>query len=484
MTTPSNLLYKTFARRETHPARLGALARLQGVQAAPVAECSVFEIGCGDGGNLIPLAAQYPNSRFVGIDAESALVEKGKREVQELGLSNLTIQCADISSFSVDDESFDYVICHGVFSWVSEDVQRAIIAKAARAITPEGVFFVSYNTFPGWRQRGVLRDILLTGARRARSGDPQERYTHALKFLNAVANNRAGTDDQFAAYIREANQRLHSSEPSYVLQEFLGEHNTPVLFQDFMKVAHGSSLQFLSESRVVMMSADGLPPELREYVDSIQDDIIGREQSLDIVRNRTFRETLLCRAGRSLQRGLSVEAFKSLTMVANYIPVVGDGASNRFQERTTGRELQTPPGECSDVLRVLASCGPKGASFADLFDCSRGRLSLPEKELLVAAVTLWRSGFVDLVTEPLTAVELPEGGAKVGAWTRLQCERSSKVTSALHDSYTLSPVEKRALVLAQSGMTFEALTVQMLQELPEQEVRALLASLCERGFFI
>lgn len=487
MTTSSLFQYKTFARRETHPARLGALARLQGIKAASAAECSVFEIGCGDGGNLIPLAAQYPNSQFVGVDADTALIEKGCKEIKALGLTNLQLECADISSYAFTEKSFDYVICHGVFSWVSEEVQSAIVAKAARALAPDGVFFVSYNTFPGWRQRGVVRDILLTGARRARSDDPQERYTHALSFLNTIAKNRVGGEDPFAAYIREANHRIQTSEPSYVLQEFLGRHNTPLLFQDFMRVAHGNSLQFLSESRVVMMSADDLQPALREYVESIQDDIIGREQVLDIFRNRTFRETLLCRAERSLQRGLSVDAFKSLTMVANYLPVsgsAGENGSKLFQERTTGREIQTPPGECSDVLAVLASCGPKGCAFADLFDCSRGVLSLSEKELLVAAVTLWRSGFIDLVTEPLTGVERPEGRAKVGAWTTLQCEGSSKVTSALHDSYPLSPIEKRALALAQGEMTFSALTVQLLQEVPEQEVRALFASLCERGFFI
>jgi hypothetical protein len=433
------------------------------------------------------LAAQYPKSRFVGIDPEEALIEKGRQEIQELGLSNLQLESGDITSYGVDEKSFDYVVCHGVFSWVSEDVQSAIMAKSAGALSPDGVFFVSYNTFPGWRQRGAVRDILLTGARRARSDDPQERYTHALSFLNMIANTRVGGEDPFAMYIREANQRLQTSEPSYVLQEFLGRYNTPLLFQEFMRVAHGNSLQFLSESRVVMMSADDLQPALREYVDSIQDDIIGREQVLDIFRNRTFRETLLCRAERSLQRGLKVDAFKSLTMVTNYIPV-GSGAGHdgrmHFQERTTGRELQTPPGECSDVLALLASRGPKGCVFADLFDCSRGVLSLSEKDLLVAAVTLWRSGFIDLLTEPLTGVERPEGRVKVGAWTKVQCDRSSKVTSALHDSYPLSPVEKRALALAQGEMTFTALTVQLLQETPEQEVRALLASLWERGFFI
>jgi hypothetical protein len=206
-----------------------------------------------------------------------------------------------------------------------------------------------------------------------------------------------------------------------------------------------------------------------------------------MIRNRTFRETLLCEAGASLQRGLSVEAFKSLTLVAQYVPVADDtlgATSPRFQERTSGREVQTPVGECSDVLSWLGTFGPRGATFADLFDRTRGELSLSERDLLVAVVTLWRSGFIDLLTEPLIAREGLNGAANVGSWTKYQCEGSSKVTSALHDSYPLSAIEQQALVLAQSGMTVAALKVQLLHELPEHDATRLLESLYERGFFI
>jgi trans-aconitate methyltransferase len=480
-------LYKTFARRETHPARLGALARLQGLQAAPARACSVLEIGCGDGGNVLPLAARYPGSRFVGVDTDEHLIEKGRREAVALGLTNISFECGDIRSYSAGSDTFDYIVCHGVFSWVSTEAQSAILATASAALTPEGVLFVSYNTFPGWRQRGALGEILRKGAHEVCSDDMTERYAHAMSALSRAVRGGDSTTGLEAHYLRDAYERLRNSEPAYVVQEFLGEYNTPFLFRDFMKVAGDYRLQFLSESRVVMMSVDDLSPLVRQEIDALGDDIIAREQALDMIRNRTFRETLLCRSERSLQRGLRVEAFKALTMVAQYIPVdPGDVSTQapRFQERTSGRELETPAGECSDVLRWLAACGPRGATFADLFDKTRGELSLSERDLLIAVVTLWRSGFIDLLTEPLIERAHLDGTIKVAPWTTLQCEVRSKVTSALHDSYPLSAIEQKTLMLASHGMTCLALRTQLLADLPEQEVDLLLMSLYERGFFI
>jgi trans-aconitate methyltransferase len=484
MSMSEGFLYKTFARRETHPARLGALARLQGLQAAPAHQCSVLEIGCGDGGNILPLAVRYPRSRFVGVDTDERLIEKGRRDAGALGLTNLSLECRDIRSYSAGMDTFDYIVCHGVFSWVPTGVQSAILATASTALAPEGVLFVSYNTLPGWRQRGALREILRKGADEAYSDDVQERYTHAMSALSRLAREHNNTGDLEARYLREAYERLQTSEPAYVVQEFLGEYNTPFLFQDFIKVAGSYQLQFLSESRVVMMSADDLSPAVRHEIEAFGDDIIAREQALDMIRNRTFRETLLCRSERTLQRGLRVEAFKALTMVSQYTPVNSSAASPRFQERTSGRELETPAGECSDVLRWLAACGPRGTTFADLFDRTRGESALSERELLIAVVTLWRSGFIDLLTEPVIEREGIAGIVKVGSWTHLQCKESSKVTSGLHDSYPLSAIEQRALTLAQGGMTFSALRTQLLADLPDAEVGRLLESLYERGFFI
>ncbi|MGB7651144.1 MAG: class I SAM-dependent methyltransferase, partial [Gallionella sp.] len=73
----------------SQPALLAAQARLRGID-APVAEtASVLEIGAASGGNIIPLAARFPNARFHGVDLAAAHIEIGQRRIDELDLSNV-----------------------------------------------------------------------------------------------------------------------------------------------------------------------------------------------------------------------------------------------------------------------------------------------------------------------------------------------------------------------------------------------------------
>lgn len=483
-----DVLYKTFARRETHPARIGALARLYGLDAPAPDRCSFFEIGCGDGGNIIPLAVRNPHSRFLGIDLSEHVIEKARADSKTLGLNNIEFNCADISSYEVSPGSYDYVVCHGVYSWVSSEVQRAILMTSKKALRDNGVALISYNTFPGWRQRGVVRDILRVGA--AASGESltdRARYSAAMEFFERLVLERASSEDAFGAYLKESYERLRQSEPSYVIQEFLGAHNSPVLFRDFMKDAGEFGFQFLSEARVVMMSADDLSSNMRELLASFGDDVVEREQVLDICRNRMFRETILCHSDRALVRGLKVDIFKELYFVANYVPVVAADTdpmqSNIFKERATFREVTTPPGECSKLLRVIASFGTHGASVAAVQDVAREKLSMSEREAFSIVATLWRSGFVDALVAPLGMEAQGAGDRKICPWAALQASRGDKVTSALHDSYDLSPLEREALRLAGEGASLAALETLLLGKGERSEVSRSLESLVTRGFF-
>jgi len=409
MNQQSPIPYKTFARRETHPARIGALARLYGVNAPYASKCSMLEIGCGDGGNLIPIAAANPLSSFVGIDLSQELIERGKLDIASLGLQNIELVASDISSFPVEAGAFDYIVCHGVFSWVAFEVQEAILAVIQKALCPQGIALVSYNTFPGWEKRKVIRELLLEGSQNAANASDQARYDAAMSHLRALAES-GDPQVEHAEYVREAYARLRLSEPSYIIQEYLGAHNTPLFFKDFARRVEGRGLQYLSECRVVMMSPNGLPESVQVRLESLQGDTVAYEQELDIARNRTFRETLLCRSDIHLQRGLRAATFKELHIVALYAPTQRGNTpishTSLFREIASGREIQTPPGECSDVLALVASFKSQGAQITDIFDRSRGFLELSERELINIVVTLWRSGFVELLSECVCGTEI------------------------------------------------------------------------------
>jgi cyclopropane fatty-acyl-phospholipid synthase-like methyltransferase len=137
--------YPTGSYSQTHPDRLATVATLLGLRPAPPGRCRVLEIGCGNGGNLIPMAYAMPESTFTGIDLAATPIAQGKALVEQVGLKNITLLQQDLTTYAPEREAFDYVIAHGVYAWVAPPVQDRLLAVCRAALAPQGVAFVSYN---------------------------------------------------------------------------------------------------------------------------------------------------------------------------------------------------------------------------------------------------------------------------------------------------------------------------------------------------
>lgn len=149
----------------TEPSRLAAIGRLLGLRCPDPDAASVVEFGCADGGNLIPMAARRPGARFLRLDLSARQIEAGQARIRQLGLANIELRQADLGDIELAPASADYVICHGVFSWVPRPVHEAIMRQAGRALSDQGVAAVSYNVLPGWHLRQPVRDVFLQGGR-------------------------------------------------------------------------------------------------------------------------------------------------------------------------------------------------------------------------------------------------------------------------------------------------------------------------------
>ena len=136
------------------------LAALFGMDPPEISSARVLELGCASGGNLIPHAVSYPQAQFVGVDLSHRQVVQGQSEITALNLKNIEIRHASITELEPGKEKFDYVICHGVFSWVPDVVQDHILELCHANLTPNGVAYISYNTYPGWHMRGMVRDMM------------------------------------------------------------------------------------------------------------------------------------------------------------------------------------------------------------------------------------------------------------------------------------------------------------------------------------
>ncbi len=187
--------YPSAALPQAHPGHLFAVARMFGLNPAPVERCRYLEVGCGDGTHLIACALVLPRATFVGVDLSTVAIERGNRMIAELGLSNVTLYAADLTKWEPPAHGFDYAVAHGFYSWVPSFVRDSLMSLYAKCLPKDGVGYVSYNTYPGCYARRMVWEMLKFHT--ASIDEPTAKIEQALemvKFLAAGRSNREGGD--------------------------------------------------------------------------------------------------------------------------------------------------------------------------------------------------------------------------------------------------------------------------------------------------
>ncbi|MBF0898534.1 MAG: methyltransferase domain-containing protein, partial [Campylobacter concisus] len=244
------LTYKSAAFAQSSPYKLEACATLLGINPPPCKNAKVLEIGCSFGGNLIPFAVNNENARVVGIDLSGEQIRRGKEIVKEIGLQNLELIHGDICEFK-SDEKFDYIIAHGVFSWVPDFVKDAILRVVRENLSQNGVAFISYNTYPGWKIKDVVRDLMLLAAKDKDSTEERLKAAkEALLVYKEVLLTR--NDEKFESVMPVKSlinwiDDIFSKDDFYVAHEFLEDINDPFYFKDFCEKIDKFDLAYLCD---------------------------------------------------------------------------------------------------------------------------------------------------------------------------------------------------------------------------------------------
>jgi methyltransferase-like protein/SAM-dependent methyltransferase len=289
--------YASYPHPNTHPRHLEALAALFGMEPPPLPTCRVLELGCASGGNLIPMAEELPEARFLGIDLSARQITDGQAVIDELGLTNIRLQKADIDEIDGSWGPFDYIICFGVYSWVPPAVQDKILEACWRNLAPNGVAVVSYNTYPGWHFRAAVRDLMRYHAGQFQGARQQIAQAQAvLDFMVEACDE----NKPYGRLLKEELRLIRAVDESYLYHEHLEDYNQPTYFHEFIESAERHGLQYLSESNVSRMLTIDFPPKVQEALE--ESPLIRREQYLDFLRNVGFRTTLLCHGDIELDR--------------------------------------------------------------------------------------------------------------------------------------------------------------------------------------
>jgi hypothetical protein len=350
--------------RETHPARLAAVAGLYGLSTPDLRRARVLELGCSRGFKLLPWAEQFPSAHFVGVDFSAVEIAEGRKIATTAGLTNVELFEADLCDYQPPPGSFDYIIAHGVFSWVPDAVKAALLALCQRALSAEGIACISYNTYPGWKKIEPIRDLLLMVI--GTETDPTARLGLARATLDRLERQFAGKTDPHALagqailrQIRSARERIYHDELSLV--------NDPCYFRQFVSWADEYDLGFVGEAEFETV----LSRRLQAAEPDLCHDRLQAEQWADYASDRTLRGSLL--AHRDVVASLRPDPASGLRQCcfgANLRPTVGlpdfsESVPVMFQgDRGVSFTSEDPIVKA--LYTVLADAWPRRVAFDDL----------------------------------------------------------------------------------------------------------------------
>lgn len=464
------LSYGSFAIRLTHPSRLCAVARLLGLDPAPVETARVLEVGCAEGGNLLPMAASLPRARFVGIELSEGQVAIGKERARLAGIENVDWIQADLSEVADELGPFDYAVAHGLYSWVPDEVQEKLLALFGRTLAPHGVAYVSYNVYPGWHTRRMVREMLLYHLRGV-EGEAR-RVAEARRFVTLLAGAEGIVDEPLRAILAEEGEWMLELSDGHFFHEVLEPDNRPCLFGDFVARVERNGLAYLGEARLAGMVPGRLNPSFDDVLSGLSPDRTDKEQYADFIRNRRFRQSLLCRAGLPLRTEPDPDVLPGLYLRSRLGSRRGavdlaPGVAERFQgERDQNLETSDP------VLKAALVAMAKAAPTA-LLPREIGRRAVAalgaaadegaEARLADSLLRCVAAGLLEPVTWqpafPPSVVERP----RAWRWARTDARFSSTVASLWHEVGTLDRLVRAVLVRLDGTRDVAALAAEVAE---------------------
>jgi len=288
----------------TQPGRLAALGLLFGLSPPEASQARVLELGCASGGNIIPLAHRYPGATFTGIDLSTRQVADGTARIAALKLPNISLIAGDLAHTKLEGGPFDYILCHGVMSWVPAAVQDAIFRICREQLSPDGLAVISYNVLPGWHTRQAVRDICIRAV--GSELDPMQRVGRARRALKLIAGASSG-GEPYGLSVRSEAERLVKQPASYILGEYLSETNTPFYFREFARRAARAGLTYVCEGDLTASIPAAVVPGGAEALKALGEDCgLDEQEAADLLSGRTFRRSIFMKSRGSTPPAFSI----------------------------------------------------------------------------------------------------------------------------------------------------------------------------------
>ena len=436
------------------PDQLAAVARLRGLAAADVSRARVLELACGDGGNLIPLAERYPQATFLGIDPSSRSIASATAEAEALELTNIEFRQSSLLALSDSPGPFDYILAHGVYSWVDAASRQRLLEICRDSLAPDGVAYINYLANPGWQAHRVLGAAMrYEGHGRASWPERMVAGRELAEFLRASLD----AESPYGDWLGSAVSPVLAQSDEYVRQQYLRPTHA-VYLREFLAEANSHALAYLGDCTAGVRYTDFLHPRTERALDALVTEPLAKEQVRDILQNKGYRQTLLGHQGVSLERTLLVERARGLylsgRLVAQDPDAGGDKAAPTTFTAADGLSVTTPLPLMKAAIRHLAGEWPGAVEFDQLVHTVVGAAAaarggeLKQEDVQRLQINLLQccsGGVLRMHGAAPSFVARVSDRPAAGRLARWRSARSDVLTNRKHEQVRLDPVDRNLL---------------------------------------
>ena len=473
--------YPSISFPESHPLRLAAIGRLFGVNAVPPSTARVLELGCADGANLLPMADLLQKARFLGIDASKVQITNGQKALEASGLKNVELRFQNILDFPAAEGKFDYIIVHGIFSWVPEPVREKIMQICAEHLSENGLAYISYNALPGWNLRRSLRDMMLFHTQQI--ADPVTKVKQSRALLNFLTENVPTENNAYGMLLKADSEFMSKQPDNYIRHDILEEENTPFYLYEFAARAGKQGLQYVGEPSLSQMLASNFPDKVRDTLSKVGAGVIAQEQYMDFLRNRSFRQTILCRSTTVINRQIQPASMVAFALQSRFKalekPVdLTAGVSVGFVS-VAGPTVNTADPFLKAAMQALIAAAPAPVPYSTLLDLARrssrpflgnlppNRDQIDESTLQLNLLNLYSRGFAEIFAEPVPlATSVPVKPA-LSPLARFQVANSRYVANRLHGPVPADEVARSIMAVCDGTRTHNEIVTAMIARVHE-----------------
>ncbi|WP_411570911.1 methyltransferase regulatory domain-containing protein [Pectobacterium cacticida] len=388
-------LYESAAFSFSSPLHLRAAAHLYGLDSVPLIKARVLELGCAGGGNLLPFALAYPEAQVVGVDLSTVQIEQGKELVQELGVHNLHLHAMSLTDISPEFGQFDYIIAHGVFSWIPPEVRTAMLRVMRENLSPNGIAYISYNTYPGWKVGDIIRDAMLMHSHGIH--DDVNRLASAKAMLDLFSDGIAH-NNALAPALGGMVKFLRGMSDHYITHEYLETFNAPCYLLEFADLVQQQGMEHVgdAEPQLELSATFGQNVQLNHSLIAMGQPRILRQQYLDFAVGRNFRKSIIVHQARAEQILVKpdIERLVDLRYAGYFEKTESKGEFHYFITHN-GRDLVTKDPAILAIINALTDAWPDTLDFASLLNQAKTLLQVENdddahSDVLTALQTLFR----------------------------------------------------------------------------------------------